>query len=191
MNRVLFVVLLLNAVSGFAVQKILRPMSTCVYVEKIPETSTGITLDINIIDGQKVTISSGMKGKQMERAEMVGSYRRTLEPKSKGDFEVYIKNEEDRFINLSISVYVDKTQEDTDKTEMLRKLVEKLRIDLLNIYNDNLKLKNANTDSLLRIKAAKSSMWLICASPIVYIGLNYIRLNIIKGFFSNKKSKRI
>lgn len=191
MRRESVLLLLLSVVQAFAVQKIFRPNTTSVLQEKVPQASMGITLDVNVIEGQKLFIMSGMKNRPMERIELKNVYKKNIEAKDAGEFEVHIINTGDNFANVSVSIYVDKAHEDTDEAEMLRKLLDKVRVDLMNIYNDILKLKNMNAQSLAKTKSAKSILWVICVFPLLYVLLSYLRLNIIKGFFSSKNPHRI
>ncbi|KAI5190591.1 hypothetical protein NECID01_1032 [Nematocida sp. AWRm77] len=191
MRREAIFVLLLCAVHAFAVQKIFRPNSTTILSEKVPEKSMGITIDVNVIEGQDLYIMSGMKNRPMEKIELKNVYKRNVEFKEPGEVEVWIINKGEEYANVSVSIYVDKSREETDEAEILRKLLEKVRGDLTSIQNDILKFKNINSQSLSKAKSVKSILWIICIFPLLYVFLSYLRLNIIKGFFSSKNPHRI
>ncbi|KAI5180205.1 hypothetical protein NEOKW01_0534 [Nematocida sp. AWRm80] len=183
--------LMIGLIHGMAIQKIFRPKTTTILTEKIQQVPMTVTVDVNVLHGNNLYVMCGMKNTPMSKVELVGTYKPVVQVKELGEFELHIINESNDYTKLGVSIYVDKPYEDTDEAEVLRKLLEKVRIDLMNIYNDILKLKNMNTQSLLKAKSAKSILWFICVFPILYILLSYIRLNSIKGFFSNKKPNKI
>ncbi|KAI5186761.1 hypothetical protein NEHOM01_1692 [Nematocida homosporus] len=181
----------LGIIRAIAIQKILRPNSTTIISEKIDQASMGITLDVNTIQGDDLYILSGFKNRAMEKVKLAGSYKRNLESAEPGEFEARVVNESGEFANVTISVYVDKAHEDTDEAEVLRKLLDKVRVDLVNIYNDVLKIKNMNIQSLSKTKTAKRVLWVVSASPGLYILLSILRLRFIKGFFTGKNPNKI
>lgn len=183
------IALLLGLGSGFMQQKILRPNSTCSLYELVPTRTMGVTLDINVIDGESIFIKSGMKGSYMEEIELVKSHKKIFEPKEPGEIVVQLINKSSEFANVVVSIYADKMQDDTDEADVLKKMLEKVRIDLMNIYNDILKLKNMNAQSLIRTKSTKAILYATAIFPVLYIVLSAIRLNIIKGFFGTKSAK--
>ncbi|KAH9386833.1 uncharacterized protein NEMAJ01_1729 [Nematocida major] len=191
MKAVILACLLLGLAQGIAIQKIIRPRSVSVMSEIVPQAGMGIKLDATIIEGSGVQIMSGMKDRLSAASELVSTHQKNIESREAGEFEVRIVNDSDEYANISVSIYVDKAHEDTDEAEVLRKLLDKVRVDLMNIYNDILKLKNANTTSLVRVKSAKNTLWVVCIFPVLYVFLSYWRLQSIKGFFSTKKRNKI
>ncbi|KAI5162684.1 hypothetical protein NEAUS03_2060 [Nematocida ausubeli] len=183
--------LALGYIQAIAVQKIIRPGTVTVLSEKITQAGMGIKLDVTIIEGHDIQISSGMKNNLSAPVELVSSFQKNIEAKNPGEFELRIINSSDDYANISVSIYVDKAHEDKDEAEVLRKLLDKVRVDLMNIYNDILKLKTANTSSLLKTKSAKNTLWIVCIFPLLYIFLSYWRLQSIKSFFSTKKRNKI
>lgn len=183
--------LLIGLVQGIAIQKIFRPKSTTILSEIIPQAGMGIKLDATVIDGHNIKIMSGMKNNLSPAVDLVNTFQKNIEAKVPGEFELRIVNESDEYANISISIYVDKAHEDTDEAEVLRKLLDKVRVDLMNIYNDILKLKNTNTNGLIRATSAKHTLSVVCVFPLLYILLSYWRLQSIKGFFSTKQKNKI
>ncbi|KAI5192266.1 hypothetical protein NEMIN01_1918 [Nematocida minor] len=191
MKTGILVCLLLGLVHGIAIQKIFRPKSITVMSEVIPQAGMGIKLDATIIEGSQIQILAGMKNNLSASTELVGTFQKNIEAKEPGEFELRIVNDSDDYANISISIYVDRAHEDTDEAEVLRKLLDKVRVDLMNIYNDILKLKNSNNNSLVKATSAKNTLWVVCIFPALYIFLSYWRLQSIKGFFSTKKRNKI
>lgn len=191
MKILLALALVLKLACSIAIQKILRPNTTTIIYEKISQPGMGVTLDVSVIQGEDLFIVSGTRNRFSEKIKLVNSYKKNIELKEAGEFEVHIVNESGNFANVSVSVYVDRVHEDTDDAEVLRKLLDKVRVDLLNIYNDALKLKNSNAQSLRKAKSTRNILWILTVFPIMYVFLSVIRLRFIKGFFSNKKQDKI
>lgn len=191
MKTGLLVCLLLGLVNSIAIQKIFRPKSVSVMTEIIPQGGMGIKLDVTVIEGDQLQIMTGMKNNMSSAVDLVGTFQKNIESRESGEFEVQIINNSDDYAHVSVSIYVDKSHEDTDEAEVLRKLLDKVRVDLMNIYNDILKLKNSNNTSLMKASSAKNTLWVVCLFPILYIFLSYWRLQTIKGFFSTKKYNKI
>lgn len=191
MKTGILVCLLLGLVNGIAVQKIFRPKTVNIMSEIIPQSGMGIKLDVTVIEGEELQIIAGTKNNLSMPVDLVSTFQKNIEAKEAGEFEVRIINNSDEYAQVSVSVYVDKAHEDTDEAEVLRKLLDKVRVDLMNIYNDILKLKNSNTTSLLKGSSAKNTLWVVCLFPVLYIFLSYWRLQAIKGFFSTKKYNKI
>ncbi|OAG30041.1 hypothetical protein NEIG_01074 [Nematocida sp. ERTm5] len=183
--------LFFSYIQGIAIQKIIRPKTVSIMAEKVPQAGMGIKVDINVIEGHGIYVATGMKNNLSEQVELVDSFQKNIEAKQAGEFELRIINESDDYANISVSIYVDNVHEDTDEAEVLKKLLDKVRVDLMNIYNDILKLKNANTNSLVKTKSAKNTLWVVCVFPLLYIFLSYWRLQSIKSFFSTKKRNKI
>ncbi|KAI5167136.1 hypothetical protein NEIRO03_1683 [Nematocida sp. AWRm78] len=183
--------LFFSYIQGIAIQKIIRPKTVSIMAEKVPQAGMGIKVDINVIEGHGIYVATGMKNNLSEQVELVDSFQKNIEAKQAGEFELRIINESDDYANISVSIYVDNAHEDTDEAEVLKKLLDKVRVDLMNIYNDILKLKNANTNSLVKTKSAKNTLWVVCVFPLLYIFLSYWRLQSIKSFFSTKKRNKI
>lgn len=191
MKTGILVCLLLSLVNCIAIQKIVRPKSVSIMTELVPQAGMGIKLDATVIEGEHIQIMTGMKTNMSSANDLVGTYQKNIETKEAGEFEVRIINNSDDYAHISVSIYLDKSHEDTDEAEVLRKLLDKVRVDLMNIYNDILKLKNSNTTSLVKASSAKNTLWIVCLFPILYIFLSYWRLQSIKGFFSTKKYNKI
>lgn len=187
----LLLLLLLGGIHGIAIQKILRPNSTTVLSEIISSEGLGVTVDVSLIEGTKVFLTSGMKNKPTEKLPLVQSYKTNIESKEPGEFEIKLINESSDYVRASISIFVDRAHEDTDEAEVLRKLLDKVRVDLVNIYNDSLKLKNISINGLGKAKSAKKILWIFSVFPLLYVFLSVIRLRFIKSFFSNKGHKKI
>ncbi|EIJ87835.1 hypothetical protein NEPAR06_1923 [Nematocida parisii] len=183
--------LFFSYIQGIAIQKIIRPKTVSIMAEKVPQAGMGIKVDINVIEGHGIYVATGMKNNLSQQVELVDSFQKNIEASQAGEFELRIINESDDYANISVSIYADSAHEDTDEAEVLKKLLDKVRVDLMNIYNDILKLKNANTHSLVKTKSAKNTLWVVCVFPLLYIFLSYWRLQSIKSFFSTKKRNKI
>ncbi|KAI5171571.1 hypothetical protein NEFER03_0893 [Nematocida sp. LUAm3] len=191
MNINILFILLVGTVRGIAIQKILRPNSTTVLSEIVSGAGMGVTVDVSLIEGSKIFLSSGMKNKAAEKLALTQSYKRNLESTEPGEFELKLINESSEYVRASVSIFVDQAHEDTDEAEVLRKLLDKVRVDLVNIYNDSLKLKNMSINGLGKGKSAKKILWIFSVFPLLYVFLSVIRLRFIKSFFSNKGHKKI
>lgn len=191
MKRFLILYLLAAVAYGMAIQKILRPETTTIMYEKVSQPAMGVTLDVSVIQGEELYIKCGTKNRMSQETKLVNSYKKNLELKEAGEFEVHIINKSGDFANVTISIYVDRAHEDTDDAEVLRKLLDKVRVDLLNIYNDVLKLKNSNMQSLRKAKSTRNILWILSIFPVMYVFLSIVRLRFIKSFFSNKKQDKI
>ncbi|OAG31260.1 hypothetical protein NEDG_01673 [Nematocida displodere] len=188
---VLCSLLALSVVHCFSIQKIIRPKSSCEMFEIIPHGSLGINLDIIIIDGPPLLLTYGFQGAEPEAKNITieQNFKKTIEAKQAGQFEATLVNKTSSYTTFTVSVYVDKVHEETDDAEMLKKVMDNLRGDLMKIHNDSLKLKNLNVQSFLRAKTTKTVLWCTTLFPLLYVMLSYIRMNVIKGFFSNKSAK--
>jgi hypothetical protein len=171
-------------------QKILNPGEELAFSERILEPGLSMTVDVNVIGGSGLLFFVGKKGMHANTyVEVPTVARKIIEDIEKGEYILSLKNSGDHPVNFTVQSYVDKRHEETDEAEMLRKLLEKMRLDLTNLYNDNLKLKEYKTGSLVTAKKTKRILWALTFFPLFYIVLGALKLNLIKGFFSSNKSR--
>lgn len=193
MKGVVFLAALLGSALCVTLQKVVLPGDTTTFYERITEDKQGMSVDINIVGEQSLMFRCG-KTRDVERAgfrEVVGRYKHNAEMLEKGEYVVMVKNGNDKPVNFAINCYVDKARDEDDAAEVLRKILDKLRVDLTNLYNENLNLKDYKTTGLIKAKKTKKFLWVLTFLPTFYIVLGVIKLQIVKGFFSSKKGKKI
>ncbi|KAM0687950.1 hypothetical protein COBT_000797 [Conglomerata obtusa] len=104
-----------------------------------------------------------------------------------GQYTIEVVNQDQQAIYYSIGTYVDKEFEVDEDTRYIKSIIDKLRNDLRNIYNSNLRLKELKENHLRQVKRDRRWMSLLLILPVFYVLIGFISLKMQMRFFKPKK----
>lgn len=105
-----------------------------------------------------------------------------------GDYTMILVNQGDEPVMVSVGSYIDIDQKDEDLS-LLSSIVNKSKMNLDNLVNANLKLKELKEFSLRNARKDRRWMLLLCIMPVAYVLVGFVSLRIQKSFFAPRNRK--
>ncbi|TBU20362.1 hypothetical protein CWI38_0084p0060 [Hamiltosporidium tvaerminnensis] len=171
---------------------IIDPKTTETFYEQVKSDDLQLTIDMSLI-------SKGTLNYRVRRPNMVLADKdfktatrgsAILKYSGAGPYAIDIFNPDDEPIYMVLGSYVDKEFEVDEDTAYIKSILEKLKSDLRNIYNQNMRIKEIKEENLRNLKKAKFKAYFLFVIALLYILVAYIKLRVVKSFFVLKKGVR-
>ncbi|KAM0675456.1 hypothetical protein GVAV_000819 [Gurleya vavrai] len=166
---------------------ILQPRGTETFYEILNEKDENATIDVTSITDAKVQYKVTTPAFQSNGFQLVNKSNNLQKYTEPGQYTIEIVNLEDFPVLCSVGTYIDKSIEVDEDTRYIKSIIDKLRSDLRNIYNSNLRLKEIKEINLRQVKRDRKWMLLLLILPIFYFLVGYISFKMQKNFFTPKK----
>ncbi|KAM0677046.1 hypothetical protein BDAP_002422 [Binucleata daphniae] len=166
---------------------IIDTKETQIFYEIVPKDDLQLTIDLNNISPGLLSYRVTEPNGKTEGFKTLLRSNNLLKLTGAGQYTVEVSNIDLKQIYYSIGTYVDKEFEVDEDTRYIKSIIDKLRTDLRNIYNSNLRLKEMKEINLRQVKKDKAWMLLLLILPLFYVFVGFVSLKMQKGFFEPKK----
>ncbi|KAF7682514.1 hypothetical protein TCON_2260 [Astathelohania contejeani] len=169
---------------------VLQPKQHEILYERVPAEGLQFALELSLVSqgelGYCVThptdITKSDRGfKILTTGNMTARYT------GKGDYKIELVNSGSEPIFINMTTYVDREHVADDDKENIKEIVKNLRIELKNIYDWNMKLKDMKEVNIRTIKKIKKWCTLLCLVPICYVLIGVVKHRAMKNLFANRK----
>lgn len=105
----------------------------------------------------------------------------------KGLYGIEIFNFDAKPVLFSLSTYVDKEVEVDENTTYIKNILEKLKMDLRNLYNSSMQLSVDKRNIIRDAKKSRTKLIWLCILPLGYVAVGVVKYRMMKSMFTPKK----
>jgi len=173
----------------------LEPLSEIVLFEEVKEDGLQFKLRVELGSSQaNVVFRVYRPDESHDREEMMSkkgfdqfSLRKDYAYDKKGLYVIQINNLDQQPALVVVRSTVDKPYEADDDFSELRKSLTTLENELGSTYHVNMQLKGMKEDHIREAKKTLKILMLLCALPLSYVVIGFLKLKKMKTFFQPRK----
>ncbi|ELQ75287.1 hypothetical protein THOM_1784 [Trachipleistophora hominis] len=105
----------------------------------------------------------------------------------KGLYAIEIFNFDSKPVLFSLSTYVDKEVEVDENTTYIKNILEKLKLDLRNLYNSSMQLSVDKRNIIRDARKSRTKLIWLCILPLGYVAVGIVKYRMMKSMFTPKK----
>lgn len=159
--------------------------------EQLENNDYQLTIEIFVTSPEdsalKYRIIEPNTNKRFTTYQSVPSHMTPLRFAGKGAYGIEIFNFDARPVLFTLSTYVDKEAEVDENTTYIKNILEKLKLDLRNLYNSSMQLSVDKRDIIRDAKRSRTKLIWLCILPLGYIAVGVVKYRMMKNMFMPKK----
>lgn len=167
----------------------IMPKQTINLIEELKTKDANLNIILEVLPSENYSpeaLTYKLVGPELNIQKTFTGTKTELKYSKMGYYDIFITNTGGSECYFSINTYTDSYTPDEDHLH-IKKITNKLRADLSNIYSENLNLKELKEINLRALRKDRKWMMTLIMLPIFYIIVGFVCLRIQKGFFTPKK----